>query len=163
MTHRGGNLCSAGRVAMDAYAVELTRARKAQRLLGRGLRVQDRVRLRPRRKAAIRQELPVGEPFAIGRHTGPAGCSQQLSPRLPEKPDAVRLRNSRNGIRRRDVDLAAAIERAVWFDERNRHDRGQAGYLKSNQCFDLIGLDAGLDPAKVRAVVVPGVRANLNS
>src|SRR4029077_6800088 len=54
-------------VAVNADGVELARLREANGLGGRGVSVKHRSRLRPRRKAAIAQEEPVGESLSIAR------------------------------------------------------------------------------------------------
>ena len=75
----------------------------------------------------------------------------------------MRFRNSSDSVRSIGVSLAAVVQGAMWLDVGNGNHSRQACNLKGNEGLDLGRRQRLLDAAKPGSVVVPGMRADLDS
>ena len=148
---------------MDADRVVATRAGKSHRLLGGNRWIQQRTGLRARREAAVRQHEAVGKAFPMSGYARAGGRRDDLESRLTHQADAKGLRDPGQAICRRRVPLAAVVHRTVRLDVRDRRDGRQRGDLVRDERLDLLRGQRSLDSPEPRAVVVAGMRTNLDS
>src|ERR1700730_2291699 len=152
----------ARRVPMEADGVALARAGQSQRLLGRLARLQHRSRLGAGSQASVRKVGAIGEGLAVAWHAQLLTGGEEPETGLAHDADLEVAGDSRHPLRSLKVRLAVVIEGAVRLDIAQPGHRGEGADPEAHTSLKLIERQLHLQPPEVLAVVVSGMRADLD-